>query len=132
MKAKIKKENQTIRISYLFTLIFLSVFCARHATASDSPRFFNSIPDVPVMSGIEELSEHTFMFDKPAGRIVETVAIIKGTTPEEINDYYIGVLPQFGWKKVGEYTFVRKQERLQISYKEYEGIELFRIMIIPR
>jgi len=80
------------------------------------------IEDLPLMAGLVELSDSSVVFDKPAGRIIETYA--RGPVARaEVEDFYRDTLPQLGWREVGELSFAREGERLTIEVIEGEVIE---------
>lgn len=83
------------------------------------------------MPGLEELSEQTVVFDKPEGRITETVAAMDGVSPAQVQGYYESSLPSFGWAKISENSFVRGEERLSLLFEEIDGHQFLRVMIAP-
>lgn len=98
----------------------------------DSPVFFHSIPDVPIMPGLRELPDQTVMFDKAQGRIVESVAIIESQFNEEVRVYYEDALPQLGWKRIDSGHYERAEERLQIGFEQIEDERFMRIRVAPK
>src|SRR5688572_24242600 len=77
------KEAKMIRFTaVLFAAIFMmapqNVFAQGAANASPPPaEFFSEMQDIPVVPGITEVIDQTVTFDKPEGRIVESVAEIE-------------------------------------------------------
>lgn len=93
-----------------------------------SAEFFDTLPDVPKMQGMEERDDLTFIFDKPEGRIIETLAHLDGLSSEQIRSYYGDTLPQLGWKKNNADEFIREREKLSLQFEE----EFLKITISPR
>lgn len=94
--------------------------------------FFASIQDMPLMPGLVELPDQTVIFDKPEGRIVESVASMEALSPEAIKAYYESALPQLGWQPVADNSFIRKAERLQLGFESYGGENYLRLMVAPK
>lgn len=118
-----------------FTLIALLLSllvsgCASCAQAEQTV-FFSALQDVPLMPGLAELSEQTVIFDKPGGRIIESVADMGRLSRDEVLSYYAGSLPQFGWIPEGRGRFVRDSEALEIGFQRINGHEFLRIGIMP-
>ncbi len=99
--------------------------------ALGSPQFFSSIPDVPLMDGLTELTDQTLVFDKPEGRIVESVALIDGQAPDSVLRFYNDTLPQLGWARIAELSFRRENEVLKMSVEGNEGKNFLRVNIAP-
>lgn len=87
-----------------------------HQGAAQEPLFFESLYDVPVMAGLEEVPEAGLNFDKVEGRIAHASAIAKNTSEADILSFYSQVLPQMGWYKKGADVFVREGEKLNIYF----------------
>ncbi len=94
--------------------------------------FFSSIEDMPLMPGLVELPEQTVVFDKPEGRIVESVAQIESVSQGDIQAFYDASLTQFGWKRLGDHTYVRQHEVLELNVEVIDGQEYLRVMVRPR
>jgi hypothetical protein len=102
-------------------------------TPPDPPaQFFTSIQDMPLMPGLVELTDQTVMFDKPEGRIIESVAEIESASQPEISRYYETALPQLGWSRVAADSYVREGESLKISFETLKGHRFFRVIVAPR
>ncbi|MEE8371729.1 MAG: hypothetical protein V3R73_06225 [Sphingomonadales bacterium] len=85
----------------------------------ESGSFLTSMPEIPLMPGLVEEEDAFVVFDKPAGRFVETV-FQGNTAPSAVREYYMNTLPPLGWKLMnatenargGTLTFTREGERL--------------------
>ena len=134
------RKDVLMRLIYV-VFILMSLFLTAAPVYFSSPaqanspepaQFLTSIPDVPLMPGLVELSEQTVTFDKPSGRIIESALQIHGVSEEQIRQYYESVLPQFGWSQIEENAFVRGAERLQMGFENYEDEHFLRITVIPQ
>lgn len=95
-------------------------------------RFFSSIQDMPLMPGLTELSDQMVVFDKPEGRIVESLAVAETGSADDIENYYEEVLPQFGWNRIARNSFIRGEERLNLAFETREGRQLVRLTLTPK
>lgn len=111
-------------------LLILCVFAP--AASFAQPHFLSAIPDVPLMEGLQELPDHTLSFDKPEGRIVESIVEIDGVSPGAVQAYYNDTLPQFGWHPAGGGKYTRHRELLQLSFEVVDGQEYLKFMVMPR
>lgn len=99
--------------------------------ALDNARYFVSMPDMPIMEGLIELTEQTVVFDKPEGRIVESVAAMGQKNPQSVLKYYDDTLPQLGWARIEDRTFRREQEFLKIALETSQGQNFLRLTVAP-
>ena len=97
----------------------------------DEPQFFLLLQDVPLMHGLEEIEDSAVYFDKPEGRIIESVARMHNATEDQVLDFYADILPQFGWGPVAERRFFRKNEYLEIHFEKKNGRRVLKMMIRP-
>ena len=101
--------------------------------AGETPtRFFQTLNDVPLMPGFYEMLDESVVFDKPGGRIVESTAVSEDVADQDIRDFYRQVLPQFGWGRVGDDTYVRQEESLTLNVENQNGHNIVRFMVAPR
>ena len=117
---------------------FILVFCANVVLVfaaplayADKSAFFTTIQDMPLMPGLEELPDQTLVFDKPEGRIIESVASTGSLSIDAIQKFYEDTLPQFGWSRIAENSFVRQGETLHLDFEVHEGQKFLRIMVSP-
>ncbi len=120
---------------YVAIVFFAFIVCVNaaniRAEENSSPEFFSVLQDVPLMDGMEELTEHALSFDKPEGRISESIALMHMVTKEQVLDFYKEALPQFGWGLVSQGQFFRKGELLEIFFENDNGDNLVKITIKP-
>ncbi len=116
------------KITLLSFFVFLLIAGASRA---EQTLFFNALQDVPLMPGLAELNDQTVIFDKPGGRIIESVADMGGVPRAEILSYYADSLPQFGWKPAGKGRFIRDLEILELKFQKLGEHEFFRISVMP-
>ena len=100
-------------------------------THNDEPVFFATLQDVPVMPGLTELEGRSFSFDKPEGVIKEVAASIGDVNEDQVLHFYQVTLPQFGWGKINDTEFFRKNEYLEISFEKDQDDQIIKIMIRP-
>ena len=106
------KGNSVMKL-FIFSILMVLAFPA------SAQSFFTSLPDVPLMSGLTEMEGEALSFDKPGGRILVGVALVDDSiSNEELQSYYQRSLPQFGWRSVGPYEYVRGDESLEIFIPE--------------
>ncbi len=122
----------------LSALVFLMCFCvwAGSAVAQNNPaspaRFFSSMQDVPVVAGLTELQDQSVTFDKPEGRIVESVAEIETGSFAGIRKLYDETLPQLGWSRIAENSYAREGEFLHLNFETYDGRNFVRVLVRPQ
>lgn len=101
--------------------------------AGEPVRFFQELPDIPLMEGLSEVEEEAYMFDKPEGRIAQASARGDNLTKEAVTLYYRQSLPQFGWNPVKSQpgTFEREGEELHLEIDNTGKAVRLRILIGP-
>ncbi|MFK7839782.1 MAG: hypothetical protein AB8B83_05570 [Bdellovibrionales bacterium] len=103
-----------MRFIFLIVILFFS-FDVR------AQSFFSTLPDIPLMDGLEEINDQAFVFDKPQGRILVGMASIDSKISDsQAEHYYARVLPQFGWQKMGDKLYARQNEMLTLEFVEYD------------
>lgn len=99
---------------------------------AQTPKFFSMMPDIPIKPGLEEIEEQALSFDKPQGRIIESIAEVQNGREDDILSYYQSSLPQLGWRQKNATTFTRDSERLILNFESYESKNFLRLTIQPR
>ncbi len=94
--------------------------------------FFASMEDIPLKSGLTELIDQTMIYDKPEGRIIESIAHIDFGSDQDIMLYYKQSLPQLGWSPKKDGSYIRNNEHLKMKFENFDGERFFRLMIEPR
>ena len=117
-------------LRFLFILGFALVSAGVTAQAADQ-LFFSKMPDVPIMRGLTEIEAQAFVFDKPEGRIVESVALVSFAKPDDVIDFYHQSLPQLGWRERTPLRYERGGEMLEMEFETHENEKVFKIMIRP-
>ncbi len=84
------------------------------------------------MPGLVEVEEQAVVFDKPEGRIIESVAVTGPLARADIAAYYAQALPQLGWTGAGADTYIRQNERLILSFENHGGQDFIRFMVKPK
>ncbi|MFP4312951.1 MAG: hypothetical protein ACLFR0_01380 [Alphaproteobacteria bacterium] len=107
---------------FILTITFLGLFCSSvYAQGNDEAmraEFLEALPDVPRMDGMREMEDFILVFDKPEGRIIETLVHTENISVQEIKNYYAQTLPQLGWHKTESDEFVREEEKLSMHYEK--------------
>ncbi|MDQ2105740.1 hypothetical protein [Azospirillum isscasi] len=113
------------------------------ARAAESARYVEGMGDVPVMPGLAPAEEAPLVFDKPAGRIAQSV--MAGTMDRgAVLAFYNQTMPQLGWSRApqragGAASFLREGEELRLEFVEparaaapKAGATVVRFSLIPR
>ncbi len=122
-----------------FLIFIVAMICSAGAAVfADSANrvqeqeFFESPSDIPLMPGLYEVPDELVVFDKPGGRIIESVAASKALAGGEIRAFYNQVLPQMGWSKSGPNAFIRQDELLIMKIETQDDLSIIRFMVSPR
>lgn len=129
-------------VKYLFTVLTVLGFAlsflpfgaySAHAQGQVSKKdtFFETLYDVPVMAGLEEIKAEALLFDKPDGKIAFVKAASKTLSVSKITEFYAQTLPQMGWKKTKENQYVRGNEQLQIDVKSQNPFTIVEFTLSP-
>lgn len=78
--------------------------------------------DVPVMPGLVPAEEAPLVFDKPAGRIAQSV-MAGPVDRNAVLSFYNQTMPQLGWSRApqragGGASFLREGEELRLEFVE--------------
>ena len=119
--------------------VTISVASSFAQNEQEQAHFFESLYDVPIMKGLEEIPELSLSFDKPDGRISQAGAYAKNLKKENILAFYDISLDQMGWKHAGIGVYTRKIEKLEISIEEMqekaqgkqEGVFFIKFLLKP-
>ncbi len=99
-------------------------------TAPAAVAYVAGVEDLPLMPGLVEVAGAGVVFDKPAGRIVETY--VQGQVDREaVLRFYRRSLPPLGWEVLGETRFRREGEELGLEFVSEEGPLVLRFSLRP-
>ena len=119
---------------YICMCSLLLIMGAGGVQAKDG-QFFETLYDIPVMEGIEEIPEMALSFDKVGGRIAEAGAIASELTESEIITFYKASLEQMGWMahtfNQSPYIFTREGEKLSIFIDKSKASPVIRFLLQP-
>lgn len=101
------------------------------AVAAAETRYLESLPEVPVMSGLHGVPERGMRFDKPGGRIARAVARGEAEA-SEVRRFYRRTLPQLGWRRIRRDTYARAGEVLRLRLHRDAGGLTVRFRVEPR
>lgn len=115
---------------YIVVLVFvLSIGFKSYAAEA---MFFETLYDVPIMPGLEEVPEMAMSFDKPDGRISQAAAIAPQIERQAIVRFYAESLPQMGWQQKAADHYERDGEKLEISIEKTETAQLVTFLLKPQ
>lgn len=104
------------------------------AAAADPAQFVTGMGDVPAMPGLSAAENGALVFDKPGGRIVESV--MQGRVERKaVLGFYAQTMPQLGWKRIGDTRFEREGEQLRLEFPggpAKADTTTVRFVLIPR
>ena len=118
---------QPIFIAALLALAFFSP-----VSLAETPRFFTELSDIPLMPGLYELTDKAMVFDKPEGRIVESAAVSETENAIQIRAFYNSALPQLGWVRQGDDSYIRGDEVLRLGTDSGPVLTVLKITVFPR
>ena len=82
------------------------------------------------MAGLTEDTAATLDFDKPDGRLVEAYAYGE-VRRDDVVEFYITVMPEFGWQLANDLVFSRDGEMLRIHLSTEDRLLLVRFVLSP-
>lgn len=93
--------------------------------ASETTVFVTGLGDVPAMPGLAPAEEEPLVFDKPGGRIAQSVMTGR-VERKAVLAFYNQTMPQLGWKlspdsKRGTTRYVREGEELRLEFVDTAG-----------
>lgn len=126
------KQKHSFMALVIFCISFVSYpfHISSHAQTTDVA-FFETMLEIPVMPGLEEIPLRSFSFDKPEGEINEIVARMHDLGKQDVMTFYEAILPQFGWGKVSSTQFFRDSTLLDLSFENEQNQDFVRILIRP-
>lgn len=120
-------------VFFMFGVMASIGFLTASAYSNGSARFFESLYDVPIMPGLEEMPDYALVFDKPEGRVAEAAAYSDGgLPPSEILKFYKTSLQELGWTQKAPAVYVREGEKLTISSKTQGGQNMVLFLLEPQ
>lgn len=100
--------------THIFALLLLMGTLVSALDARADGGFLSVIEDLPLMATLQENENAAVTFEAANGRIAEAEA--RGpVTPDAVGKFYADVLPQLGWKQVGDGLYARERERLRLT-----------------
>ena len=135
---KTQKSTAIYHVIFLILMLFAislraaQTFADDRAAATAAPRFLEAISDVPLMPEMQEIGGESVVFDNPEGRVVQAAAYSTAANIPEIKAFYGSSLPQLGWEKVADTSFVRQSEKLSLSVNDAGDYRVVHFMLEPR
>jgi hypothetical protein len=128
-----KKISALIFISFLLSScsqIFFTKPCVVEEQASEE--FAQGSEDIPLLVGMEKISEESLGFDSDLGSIISSSYDTK-IELQKVKTFYLKTLPQMGWVLVKDVensaSFKREKEKLEIEFVKQDGKKLVRFFI---
>jgi len=118
----------------VFIIFILSIIVSFpvFAKPQESVKTYSSvIEDLPLMPYMSENNDESIIFDKPDGRIIESIAIVNSTM-EKINKFYKNNLPPLGWKYISNSKFIRDNEILTIKITTEKNYQRILFILTPK
>lgn len=107
------------------------VLLAALAWAGEATGFLPGMEDMPLAPGLAAVPDAVLAFDSPSGRIVEAFAA--GTVAaDRVLAFYAATLPALGWAPLGDASYAREGERLDLDVFAREGVTTLRFTVRPR
>jgi len=121
----------TAIIALSLVLAFGAVSLDRVARAEGHGAYLAAVADLPLMPGLAEVPEAGLVFDQPSGRIVEAYA--QGAVSRAaVAAFYLGTLPNLGWRAKAEALFQREGEELRLEISGDDGALVVRFTLQPK
>ena len=118
-----------VRNKMKFLLVFkFLVISSFFAVAED---FVYGLDDIPVFKEMRYIENSNVLFDKIDGRFVSS-EMIGNYSIEDIEEFYISVLPNLGWEEVNVNLFQRGDEYLEIKLESIKSASKIKFSIYPK
>ena len=118
-----------VRNKMKFLLVFkFLVISSLFAVAED---FVYGLDDIPVFKEMRYIENSNVLFDKIDGRFVSS-EMIGNYSIEDIEEFYISVLPNLGWEEVNVNLFQRGDEYLEIKLESIKSASKIKFSIYPK
>jgi hypothetical protein len=121
----------TAIIALSLTLTLAALPAVPGARADGHGAYLAAVTDLPLMPGLAEVPEAGVVFDQPSGRIVEAYA--QGAVSRAaVAAFYLGTLPNLGWRAKAEALFQREGEELRLEISGDDGALVVRFTLQPK
>ncbi len=99
-------------------LIFTLFFCFMYSSLCNAADFVEGMEDVPLMSGLAQITQDDISFGNEETRLVEAYLTSKKAKFNTVADFYKDSLPSLGWIYQGnrgnDLLFYREGEMLEV------------------
>lgn len=121
----------SVRSTLAWAAGLLAGLTALAAAAGAGAAFVTEIEDLPLMPGLTQPPDSGVVFDKAAGRIVETYAV-GDLQAGEVRRFYDRTLPQLGWQTTDTSgVFSREGEILRVEVIDQGGSVTVLYLLVP-
>jgi len=110
-------------------ILAILMLAASPVAAADGA-YLIEFEDLPLAPGLTE-NPGGMLFESPTGRIVEATASGQ-VAAQQVLSFYLQALPQLGWEKVGENSFLRDNELLRIDVDGKGRATVVRFSVVPQ
>ncbi|MBU6140763.1 MAG: hypothetical protein KGP29_04300 [Proteobacteria bacterium] len=97
-----------------------------------SEEFVQGSEDIPLLVGMEKISDEALGFDSASGSII-TSSYSTNLEREKIKIFYLKTLPEMGWNITGNakdsIEFKREKENLEIEFAKEEKLQVVRFFV---
>lgn len=119
-------------LRHLLMICFLLPFSLPAQSCAEDASYLRYAPDLPLMSGMTELSDQSMVFDKAEGRVVETAVFTAVSSVDEVQDFYRTTLPALGWQRLSSDRFLRNGEQLLVKCEKVQDGVVVRFSLSPK
>ncbi len=132
---KIMKVNDMKKNLFVMICALLLVSCAATQTVKNrvlgsNSGFVPNLPDVPMPKNFVIDANTSTFFDSAEGRIAEINAEGFGEV-SEIQSFYAGTMPQFGWTQLSPTTFKKQGELLVVDVSKAKTVTSVKYQLRP-
>lgn len=130
----ISKASRKTFLYLSLVLLFCILVPAQPKADSVSPdvTFLQYVDDVPLMSGLFESTDETFIFEKPEGRIIKTTVLSETQNKQAIKTFYDQTLPELGWTVHRPNIYLRGDEKMTIEYSNDGSFTIVLFTLEPK
>ena len=115
----------------LCTFMMAGISVAQENQKFTTKSYVDILPELILMESFSSVEGSHIVFDKPEGRIAESVYISDSVKAGQVEKFYAGILPQLGWTAGNQMQFVRETEQLTIKTSENDGVVTAKFMLSP-
>ena len=120
-----------IAFQMVLTLLILQNSAIAEDQNTPKQAYFTALSDIPLMPGMSEVTDQSFVFDKAEGRVVESVGFLSVSDTDRTIKFYETALVQLGWKPLKTAVFERNGEQLLVRAEKVAQGQFVRFQLSP-